>query len=142
MPPSSSSRGGCVEQRLDLLFGRVRELAAVPVEELDAVVLGRVVRSGDDGAEIEREQRDGRRGQDACEHGMAARRGYARGEGALELAARGARVAPDEHRSAARPERRGAAEPLDELWSEILPDDSPYAVGAEVTSRQGRDVSA
>ena len=30
------------------------------VEELDAVVLGRVVRGGDDGAEVEREQRHGR----------------------------------------------------------------------------------
>ena len=138
MPPSSSPRRRLVEQRLDLLLGRVRELAAVSVEELDAVVLGRVVRGGDDGAEVEREQRDGRRRQDAREHGMAARRGDAGGEGALELAARRARVASDEHRPAARPERRRAAEPLDELGGEILADDSPYAVGAEVASRQGR----
>ena len=128
-----------VEQRLDLLLRRVRELAAVAVEELDAVVLGRVVRGGDDGAEIEREQRDGRRRQDAGEHGMTARRRDAGGEGVLELAARGARVAPDEHRPAARPERRGAAKALDELGREIFPDDPPYAVGAEVASRHRRE---
>ena len=130
-----------VEQCLDLLLRRVRELAAVPVEELDAVVLGRVVRSRDDGGEVEREQCDGRRGQDARQHGVAARRGYARGEGVLELPARRARITPYEHRPTAGPEGRGTAEPLTTtLWREILPDDSPYAVGAEVASRQGRDV--
>ena len=38
-------------------------LLPVAVEELDAVVLGRVVRRGDDDAEVEREQRDRRRRQ-------------------------------------------------------------------------------
>ena len=142
MPPSSSSRGGCVEQRLDLLLRRVRELPAVAVEELDAVVLRRVVRGGDDGAEIEREQRDGRRRQDAGEHGMTARRRDARGERALELAARGTRVAADEHGPAAGPERRGAAKALDELGREVLADDSPNAVGAEIAPRHVGDPTA
>ena len=135
--PFLLAAGRRLEQGLDLLLGRVRELPAVAVEELDAVVLRRVVRGGDDGAEIEREQRDGRRRQDACEHGMTARRRDAGGEGALELAARGTRVAPDEHGPAARPERCGATKALDELGREVLADDSPYAVGAEVASRHG-----
>ena len=42
-----------VEERLDLLLLRVDELLPVAVEELDAVVLGRVVRRGDDDAEVE-----------------------------------------------------------------------------------------
>src|SRR5207302_10227161 len=37
-----------VEEQLDLFFGVVRELLPVAVKELDAVVLGRVVRRGDD----------------------------------------------------------------------------------------------
>ena len=47
------SRGRCVEQRLDLLLCGIGQLAAGAVEELDAVVLRRVVRRGDHGAEVE-----------------------------------------------------------------------------------------
>jgi hypothetical protein len=52
------SRALCVEQRLDLLFGGVAEFPPVAVEDLDPVVLGRVVRSRDDDPEVEREQRN------------------------------------------------------------------------------------
>jgi len=44
------------EERFDLLLGLVRQLLPGAVEQLDAVVLGRVVRRGDDRAEVEREQ--------------------------------------------------------------------------------------
>ena len=104
-----------VEQRLDLLLLRVVELAPVAVEELDAVVLGRVVRRGDDDPEVEREQRDRRRRQDPCQHRVPARGRDAAGEGALELRPGAARVAADEDRTAADPERGRPAEPLDEL---------------------------
>ena len=63
-----------VEKRLDLLLGGVRQLPALSVEELDAVVLGRVVGGRDDRSEIEREQGHGRGGQDSREHRVAARR--------------------------------------------------------------------
>ena len=49
----AAARRGRVEQRLDLLLRRVGELAALAVEELDAVVLRRVVRRRDDDAEVE-----------------------------------------------------------------------------------------
>ncbi len=61
-----------VEERLDLLLGGVRQLPALVVEELDAVVLGRVVRGGDHGPEIEREQRDRGGRQDTREHRVPA----------------------------------------------------------------------
>src|SRR6185503_19922490 len=118
-----------LEQRLDRLLVLVGELAAVLAEELDAVVLGRVVRRGDDDAQVEREQRDGRRGQDPGEDRVAAGRGDATREGALQLRAGAARVAPDQHRAAAHPERRRPAEPLDELPRQVLADHAPYAVG-------------
>ena len=121
-----------VEQRLDLLLGRVRQLLPVAVEELDAVVLGRVVRGGDDRAEVEREQRDGRRRQHAGEHGVAAGRDDPARERLLELGPRGARVAPDEDAPAFRPERGCAAQPLDQPGRQVLADDPPDAVGTEV----------
>src|SRR5207247_9628089 len=52
---------------------RSGQLQPVAVEELDAVVLRRVVRGGDDRAEIEREQRDGRRWEHAGEHRVPTR---------------------------------------------------------------------
>ncbi len=66
------------EVRLDLVLELVRELEPVGVEELDAVVLGRVVRSGDDhaGARVHGggEERDGRSRLDADEVDVAAAR--------------------------------------------------------------------
>ena len=99
-------------------------LRPVAVEELDAVVLGRVVRRRDDDAEIEPEQRDGRSRHDACEHGGAAGRDDAARECLFELLARAARVAADEHATAARPERRRLAELLDEIGGEELAHDA------------------
>ena len=123
------------EQRLDLLLRRIGELAPLRVEELDAVVLGRVVRGGDDDAEVEREQRDGRRRQHAAEDAIAARRDDPARERLLEPLARGPRVAADEDLRGAGPERRGAAEPLDELRRDGLAHDSADTVGAEVPAR-------
>ena len=112
------------------------------VEELDAVVLGRVVRGRDDDAEVEREQRDGRRRQDAAEDAVAAGRDDAARERLLELDARGARVAADEDLRRARPERRRAAEPLDELGRQELAHDAADAIGAEVPPSHERRVTA
>ena len=128
---------GRLEQRLDLLLRLVGQLAAVTVEELDPVVLGRIVRRGDDDAEVEREQSDGRSGQDAGEHGVAACLDDPSREGPLELRAGCARVAADEDAPAAGPERRGPAEPLDEVDGQILTDHATDAVGPEIAP-QGR----
>ena len=126
-----------VEERLDLLLGGVRQLAAVAVEELDAVVLRRVVRGGDHRAEIEAEQRDRGRRQDAGEHGGSSRRGDPVRERLLELEAAGARVAPHEDTAAPAPERRRLAEPLDEVGRQRLADDAANAVRSEVLPRHG-----
>ena len=77
-----------LHQRLDLELGRVGELAPVVVEELDPVVLGRVVRGGDDDAQIERQQGHRRRRQHAAEHRHSARLDDAARERLLELDAR------------------------------------------------------
>ena len=130
-------RSVLAQERLDLLLGRVGQLAALAVEELDAVVLRRVVRSRDDGPEVEREQRDRGRRQHAGEDRVPARRDDTAAEGLLELLARGARVAADEDPAALRPQRRRAAEPLHELERDVFADDSPHAVRSEIPSRHG-----
>ena len=53
----------------------------------------------------------------------------------LELDAGGARVAADEDAAAARPQRDGLAELLDELGRQALADDPAHTVGAEVATR-------
>ena len=58
-----------LESRFDLFLLRVGELASVVIEELDAVVFRWIVRSGDHGTEIEREEGHGRRRQHSSEHG-------------------------------------------------------------------------
>ncbi len=126
-----------VEQRLDLLFGCVAQLVAVAVEELDAVVLGRVVRCGDDDAEVEAKQRDCGCRHDAGEHGRAAGGGDAACERLLELFARCARVTTDEDAAAARPEGRRLSELLEELDGDELADDAADAVRAEEVPRHG-----
>ena len=128
---------GRVEQPLDLLLGGVAQLAAVLVEELDPVVLGRVVRGGDDDAEVEREQRHRGRRQDAGEHRIAAGRDDAARERLFELRPRAARVAADEDAAAPRPERRCFAQLLDELGGQILADDATDAVSPEVPAQAG-----
>src|SRR5262249_34202459 len=130
-------RPGLVEQRLDLLFLLVGQLLAVAIEELDAVVLGRVMRRSDHAAEVERQQRHGRRRQHAGNDRVPARGRDAAREGFLELDSRSARVAPDEDPPAPAPERRCAAEALDEVSREILTDDATDTVRAEVLAGQG-----
>ena len=125
-----------VEQRLDLLLRLVGQLAPVAVEELDAVVLGRVVRRRDDDAEVEREERDRRCRKHSREDRVPAGGHDPAREGLLELGAGAARVAADEDAPAAGPERRRLAELLDELGRQVLADDPTDAVGAEVPAQQ------
>src|SRR5205807_9944186 len=125
-----------VEQRLDLLLLPVCELLAAAVEELDAVVLGWIVRRGDHAAEVERQQRDRGCGQNTRDDGIAAGGRDPAGERGFKLDTGRPRVAADEDAPAAAPERRGAAEPLHELSRQVLADNATDTVRAEVLSRQ------
>ena len=110
---------------------------ALGVEELDPVVLGRIVGGGEDDTEILGEQRDGRSGQHTAEDGDPARGDDPTHERRLELRPGAARVPSDEDASAAGPRRRGTAELLDELERERLADDPAHAVGSEVSTSHG-----
>ena len=126
-----------VEQRLDLFLLRVGELAAVAVEELDAVVLRRVVRRRDHCAEVEREQGDRGTRQHTSDHRGSTGHRDAACKRALELGAGCARVATDEDASATRPGRGSPAERFDELDRQISPDNPADAVCTEITSGHG-----
>jgi hypothetical protein len=98
--------GLAAEELLDGLLGGVGDLEALGGDQLDAVVLGRVVGRGDDDAERAapepRERRHAGRGDDAREgdvdaHGLEARR-----EGVFDLGSRRAGVAADDDPSASR----------------------------------------
>ena len=95
---------GSVEERLDLALHGVRQLHAVRREELDAVVLERIVRGGDHHArgkpQRAREERDRGSGHRSHEERIDARRGESRLERGLEHVARDARVLADQHRRA------------------------------------------
>ena len=120
-----------VEQGFDLLLLLVDELPA-RAEELDAVVLGRVVRRRDDDAELVGEERDRRGREHAAEDGDAAGRGDAARDRLLELGAGAARVASDQDSPAAAPERRRLPDPLDELGRQVGADDATHPVCSEV----------
>ena len=68
----AASRRRLVDQRLDLFLLSVGQFLPVAIEELHAVVLGRVVRCRDDATEVERQQCDGRGRKHACDDRVAA----------------------------------------------------------------------
>ena len=88
---------------------------ALGVEELDPVVLGRVVRGGEDDAEILREQGNGGSRQHSPDDGDPAPGDDALDDSRFERRARAARVTADEDAAATRPDRGGTPEPLDEI---------------------------
>jgi hypothetical protein len=126
-----------VDEPLDLVLLSVRELGAVGAEELDAVVLVRVVGGRHHGRHVEpvaahQQGRPGS-GQDAAEQRVAAGGRHACRERGLEHLAGLARVADDQHlrrvrggdRRGCGPERRG------QLGGQELAGDAPDAVRAE-----------
>ena len=127
---------GC-DRRLDPLLGLVGELGAVAAEELDAVVLPRVVGGGDDDGEVEAEAPDqdrrGRRGDDARDERVSPALRDAGGERALEHRPGLARVADDQDLWAlgSRLVGGGAAERHGKLSRQSLAGDPADAVGAE-----------
>ena len=125
-----------VEQRLDLLLGLVGQLAALGVEELDAVVLRRVVRRGDDRADVEGEQRH--RGVGST----PARTAFPPTD-ATPSANASSSSGPDPRVSRPtntrpRPDQAADARPslLHEVRGQVLPDNAPDAVGAEEAASQ------
>ena len=134
---------GLVEALLDLRFGRVVELEPVAAEELDPVVLVRVVGGRDDGGEVEavladQQRRRGGR-QDATEQHVPARGGDAGGERRLEHRAGLARVADDEHARLvlAQPADDGVAEAERQVGGEHIAGGAAHAVGAEQPASHG-----
>ena len=101
-----------VDQLLDLMLELVGELVAVRAEQLDAVVVVRIVRGGDHHAEIgahrAREHGDGRRRHRAEQQHIHADRGEARDQRGLDHIAGETGVLADDHAMAmlAAPERR------------------------------------
>ncbi len=144
VPRDRAEAGGGrrLEQRLDRLLVPVGELPGA-AEELDAVVLGRVVRRRDHGAEIELDgaQTDGPAREHAAEDDVRPGRGHSLGESRLELGPGAAGVAPDEDPPSAAPEHRRPPEPLDEGRGEELACDPTNAVSSEVPARHRRQVS-
>ena len=133
----AAGRDGLVEERLDLELLGVGELAPVALEELDPVVLGRVVRGGDDRAAALGEQRDRRRRQHPGEPDERSSGRKPLGERRLERRAGAARVAADEHGRAGRPDRERMPEPANEIVGEVPPGDSAHAVGSEIAAGPG-----
>jgi hypothetical protein len=140
--------GGRLPQALlDRQLGGIGELEAVGAEELDPVVLERVVRRRDDRREVKAQaadqQRCRRRRQDAAEQHVPAGGGDPGGERRLEHRARLARVADDEH-ARVRPAdlacRRGAqGEP--QLGRQHLTGDASDTIGAEELAHDPSRVS-
>ena len=132
-----------VHQRLDPRLDLVRQLVAVRSEQLDAVVLVRVVRGGDHHAEVAAhrpgDHRDGRRRRRSEQQNVDADRGEAGDQRIFDHVARQARVLADHHPVAvlAAPERH--ARRLTDLQRDVGGDLdvglSPDPVGAEIFAR-------
>ena len=118
----------------DLFLNRIGKLHALAAKELDAVELGRIVRSRDDDAAIELvldgEQRHGRRRNDAAAVRAAALGHNAGGQRALEHGTRKTRVAAD---ADVRTKKlgRSAAQAKREVARKVGIGDATDAVGTE-----------
>src|SRR5579875_2989184 len=134
-------RGGGVHERLDGVLHAVGQLEPRGREELDPVVLHRIVGGGDDDPRVDpklpREERHARRGEDPQPEDVGPLGAQARGEGGLQEVARDPGVAPDGEPAPARghehPHRR-PRDPVHELGGQVGVGDAPDAVGAEEAS--------
>ena len=131
---------GALDQHLHL----VGQLAARGIEELDAVVLVRIVRGADDHAEAAAQALghvgDAGRGQRPDQHDIDAGGDESRLQRRLEHVARQAGVFADEHAAALRRQhaRGGTRQPQREIHGHgRLADAAAHAIGAEVTNRHG-----
>ena len=144
---SAIRRGAEVVHRaLDLVLHVVGQLRAGRVEELDAVVLGRVVRGGDDHAarrpQVGREERDRRRGLDADDERVATALTDALDERVLEPFPGGPRVTSDDERGCpvhvAEHEHAGPPEAVRDVLGELgaRQDRGPRPCRTAVASRR------
>ena len=133
---ASPALGG-VEERFDLLLLVVRELPPGRAEELDAVVLGRVVRGRDDDPQVTREQRDRRCRQHAGEQRSSPGGHDAPRQRLLERRSRRTCVAAHEDLSASAPDRGGPTQPLDEVGGQAFADHTSNTVRPEEAPRHG-----
>ena len=134
------------DRALDLALPDVGKLLAAGREELDAVVVERVVRGADDDAEVEperpRQVGHARRRQRPGEDDVDAGRGEACLERRLDHVARDARVLADQHGRPVRPLTQHLADGVAEAQHEVgrdrrVADRAADAVGAEVGSAHG-----
>ena len=139
-----------IEQRLDLLLDLVAELEAVGPEQLDAVVVVRIVRGRDHDAEIgahrARQHADRRRRDRAGEQHVHADRGEARDQRVLDHVAGEAGVLADQHAMAvlavAEHEARGLSDLERELRRDDLVGPAANAVGTEISARHEKPLDA
>ena len=98
-PVGADEEGLLRHQRLDRHFRLVRQLVAIGAEQLDAVILERIVAGGDHhaevGAHLAGEERNGRRGQRPGHDHVHADAGEAGDQRAFDHIARQARILAD-----------------------------------------------
>ncbi len=121
-------------------FIGIGQLESVGAKELDAVILPGIVRGGDDNARVEavstREERHGRRGDDARAFDRGSGFTQSRGEGGGDPRTRFARIAAQKNlgsrRGLSKRVGEGEADGVDGCWVErSLACDGANAVGAE-----------
>ena len=127
------------DEGLDLVFHGVGQLETLGVEELDAVVLRRIVRGGDDRAarraHLAHEQGHARRGDDAClEHGTTGTHD-ARGKGGAQHVAGAARVATHND-SLAEIDGGGLAETIGHLAGQLHICDTAHAISSKQSGHE------
>ena len=130
----SAFEAALLDERLDLVLDRVGQLEALRIEQLDAVVLRRIMGCGDDraarGVELADQQRHRRRRDDARQKRRAARAGDAGDHRRLQHVAGKARVLADHDRLAEK-RHGGLAEPVCQLAGELGVRHAANAVGSE-----------
>ena len=135
---------GTPDEVVERLLLRVVELHAVAADDLQAVVVGRIVGGADHDAGLEwplpGQEGQGRRGHHAEPMDVGAHRRHAGHDGGHEHVARTARIAADEDRPAERHQRLDGRPPerLREGGLEIDVGLAADAVGAEQSSHRVR----
>ena len=131
---SSTLEAALLDELLDLVFHLVGELIALGVEELDAVVLRRVMRSGDHraavGVQLAHEQRNRRRGDDSHRKLGPSRAHDAGGKRRFQHVARQAGVLAD-HDVLAEEHSRSLSQAIGKLAGELGVRDSADTVGSK-----------
>ena len=131
---SSTLETALLDELLDLIFHLVGKLVALGVEELDAVVLRRVMRSGDHcttvGVQLAHEQRNRRRGDNPHRKLGPSRAHDAGGKRRFQHIARQAGVLAD-HDVLAEKHGRSLSQAIGKLAGELGVRDSADTVGSK-----------